>query len=131
MSTTARYKGVGIVLASGSGTRFRSETPKQFLKLAGKTVLEHTLDVFELHPGIGEIVVVVAAENRLMVEELVTRGNYSKVKALVVALGMGAHLPTKPVKAHAEFFICWSSDARTDVRQTGPRAGRLPRCPSL
>lgn len=83
MSTTARYKGVGIVLASGSGTRFRSETPKQFLKLAGKTVLEHTLDVFQLHPGIGEIVVVVAAENRLMVEELVTRGNYSKVKALV------------------------------------------------
>lgn len=39
MSTTA------IILASGAGSRFRSETPKQFLKPA--SVQEHTLDVFE------------------------------------------------------------------------------------
>lgn len=37
---------IAISLASYPGSRFRSETPKQFLQLAGKTMLEHTLDVF-------------------------------------------------------------------------------------
>lgn len=72
-----------IVLASGTGSRFRSDTPKQFLKLAGKTVLEHTLDAFEHHSRIDKIIIVLAPENRLIVQELVTRGNYSKVCALI------------------------------------------------
>jgi len=73
-----------IILASGSGLRFRSETPKQFLKLAGKSVLEHTLDVFERHPRIGEIVLVVAAEQRLLTEEIVRRAGYRKVTKIVL-----------------------------------------------
>lgn len=72
-----------IILASGVGSRFRSDTPKQFLKLAGKTVLEHTLDTFEHHSRIDQIIIVLAPENRLIVQELVTRGNYSKVSAIV------------------------------------------------
>ena len=36
----------GIILAGGSGTRFGGDTPKQFIKLNGKTVLEYSLDVF-------------------------------------------------------------------------------------
>lgn len=72
-----------IVLASGIGSRFRSDTPKQFLKLAGKTVLEHTLDAFEHHSRIDQIIIVLAPENRLIVQELVTHGNYSKVSAIV------------------------------------------------
>jgi 2-C-methyl-D-erythritol 4-phosphate cytidylyltransferase len=72
-----------IVLASGNGTRFRSEVPKQFLKLAGKTVLEHTLDCFENHSRIGTVIVVCAAEHRLLVDELVVRGGYRKVRNIV------------------------------------------------
>ena len=74
---------VAIVLASGSGLRFSSETPKQFLKLAGKSVLEHTLDAFERHVRIGEIVLVVAAEQRLLTEEIVRRAGYRKVTKIV------------------------------------------------
>ena len=33
-------KNIAIILASGMGTRFGAERPKQFIKLAGKTVLE-------------------------------------------------------------------------------------------
>jgi 2-C-methyl-D-erythritol 4-phosphate cytidylyltransferase len=73
-----------IVLASGSGTRFRAETPKQFLKLAGKTVLEHTLDVFERHPDIDEVVVVVSADNRLLAQEIISNAGYRKVGKIVV-----------------------------------------------
>ena len=36
-----------IIPAAGTGQRMQSCTPKQYLKLAGKTILEHTLSVFE------------------------------------------------------------------------------------
>jgi 2-C-methyl-D-erythritol 4-phosphate cytidylyltransferase len=39
-------RNIAVILASGSGVRFGAPVPKQFLKLAGKTVLEHALDVF-------------------------------------------------------------------------------------
>jgi len=74
---------IAIILASGSGLRFSSETPKQFLKLAGKTVFEHTLDVFERHPRIDEVVLVVAADQRLLTEELVRKAAYRKVTKIV------------------------------------------------
>lgn len=74
---------VAIVLASGAGVRFRTETPKQLLKLAGKTVLEHTVDLFERHPRVDEIILVVAAEQRTLVEEIVTRAGYRRVSRIV------------------------------------------------
>ena len=74
---------IAIILASGSGTRFRSETPKQFLKLAGKTVLEHTLDVFERHPRIDEVIVVVSTEHRLLTEETISNAGYRKIGKIV------------------------------------------------
>ena len=37
----------GVILASGLGTRFSDDLPKQFAKVAGKTVLEHTIEIFE------------------------------------------------------------------------------------
>lgn len=75
---------IAIVLASGSGVRFRSETPKQFLKLAGKTVLEHTLDVFERHPRVDEIIIVVSENNRAITEITVTNSGYRKVTRIVI-----------------------------------------------
>ena len=45
-----------MVLAGGFGQRLGDATPKQFLKLAGKKVIEHTIDVFQNHPLIDEIV---------------------------------------------------------------------------
>ena len=42
--TASETTNIAIVLASGGGSRFRADIPKQFMKVAGKTVLEHTLD---------------------------------------------------------------------------------------
>lgn len=78
-----KNKNIAIILASGAGTRFRSETPKQFLKLAGKSVLEHTLDVFERHAQIDEIIVVSSIENRSLTEEIINNAGYRKVTAIV------------------------------------------------
>ncbi|HIE33454.1 MAG TPA: 2-C-methyl-D-erythritol 4-phosphate cytidylyltransferase, partial [Thermodesulfobacteriaceae bacterium] len=48
-----------IIAAAGRGERLGSEIPKQFLEVAGKPVLMHTLSIFENHPEISEIVVAV------------------------------------------------------------------------
>ncbi|MDE6878252.1 MAG: 2-C-methyl-D-erythritol 4-phosphate cytidylyltransferase, partial [Odoribacter sp.] len=35
-------KNIAIILAGGTGNRLNAGIPKQFIKLAGKTILEHT-----------------------------------------------------------------------------------------
>lgn len=74
---------VAVILASGTGSRFRSGTPKQFLKLAGKMVLEHTIDAFERHSDIDEIVIVVSNEQRPFMQEVMSKNGYRKVNKLV------------------------------------------------
>lgn len=50
---------IGLIFAGGTGTRMNSKArPKQFLELHGKPLLIYTLEVFENHPDIDEIVVV-------------------------------------------------------------------------
>lgn len=39
-------KRAAVIVAGGSGTRMDSEVPKQFLLVAGKPILQHTLEVF-------------------------------------------------------------------------------------
>ena len=52
-------KNIGVILAGGSGRRLGSELPKQFIVIAGKTVLAHTLHTFEKQKRIDEIIIVV------------------------------------------------------------------------
>ena len=54
-----------IIPAAGTGSRFGAEMPKQYVPLAGKPVLQHTLDRLAGHPRIGRIAVVVSAEDAL------------------------------------------------------------------
>lgn len=51
-----------IIVAAGSGSRFGSETPKQFLEINGKPVIAHTIERFETAPSIDSIVLVLPAE---------------------------------------------------------------------
>ncbi len=46
-----------VVPAAGSGSRFESELPKQYLQIAGRSVLEHCLWRLAAHPQIEGIVV--------------------------------------------------------------------------
>jgi 2-C-methyl-D-erythritol 4-phosphate cytidylyltransferase/2-C-methyl-D-erythritol 2,4-cyclodiphosphate synthase len=48
-----------IIAAGGRGTRFGGALPKQWLTLAGRTMLEHSVAAFARHREVGEIVVVV------------------------------------------------------------------------
>jgi len=52
-----------IIPAAGTGSRMRADRPKQYLSLAGKTVIEHTLDCFINHPQITAIFVAIASND--------------------------------------------------------------------
>lgn len=58
-------KGVwAIVPAAGIGERMRSDRPKQYLELDGKTIIEHTLNRLASHPEVIGIIVAVADNDR-------------------------------------------------------------------
>ena len=59
---TKDNSGLAVIFAGGSGVRMGSAVPKQFLELCGKPVLAHTLDLFERHPRIDGIYLVVNAD---------------------------------------------------------------------
>ncbi len=61
MHSTIRFP--AVVAAAGIGSRMAADKPKQYLSIAGKTVLEHTLETLHQHPNIGDIVVVVHPED--------------------------------------------------------------------
>jgi 2-C-methyl-D-erythritol 4-phosphate cytidylyltransferase len=52
-----------IIVAAGSGSRFQSETPKQFLEIEGKPIVVHAIERFAAAPSVASIVVVVTSEN--------------------------------------------------------------------
>lgn len=52
----------GILLAGGKGTRLGLPTPKQFLKIGNKTLLEHSVEKFANCPFLRHTVVVVPAD---------------------------------------------------------------------
>jgi 2-C-methyl-D-erythritol 4-phosphate cytidylyltransferase len=56
-----KYKKIWVIIpAAGVGKRMDSDIPKQYLVLNEKAVIEHTLDVFDKHELISEIVVAVS-----------------------------------------------------------------------
>lgn len=76
-------KNIAVILAGGSGSRFGDQTPKQFLKLAGKMVIEHTIEVFEQALRIDEICIVTREDYINDVNELVIRNKYHKVRKVL------------------------------------------------
>ncbi len=76
-------KVIAVVLAGGIGERIESHIPKQFLKVAGKTLLEHAIEVFEHNKNVNEIIVVTHPEFRAVTEETISKNKYAKTKKVV------------------------------------------------
>ncbi len=74
---------IAVILAGGSGARMGLDLPKQFLKVAGKTILEHTIAAFQQHAEIDEIAVVANGAYIHLVEDLLLKNDWSKVKKLL------------------------------------------------
>ena len=76
-------RNIAVILAGGVGSRLGMSTPKQFFKVAGKMVVEHTVDVFERNQHIDEIAIVA---NPMLIsdfENIVLRNKRHKVKKIL------------------------------------------------
>ena len=73
-----------IIPAAGIGRRMQHHTPKQYLSLAGKPILAHTLAIFEQMPEVTEITVVAEpASLDFCQNKVITPFGFKKVLRLV------------------------------------------------
>jgi 2-C-methyl-D-erythritol 4-phosphate cytidylyltransferase len=72
---------VAVVLGGGVGQRLGAGMPKQLLRLAGRTLIEHCVAAFERAPGVDEILVVMASGYVGQVQDLLA--GYRKVSAVI------------------------------------------------
>lgn len=74
---------VAVILAGGTGRRVGGGVPKQFLQLAGKTVLEYSVCTFENHPLVDEIVIVIHKDYIEDIKALIDRNGWQKVRKVL------------------------------------------------
>jgi 2-C-methyl-D-erythritol 4-phosphate cytidylyltransferase len=72
-----------VIVAAGQGSRMRTAVSKQYLPLAGKPILVHTLLKFQAHPDIGVITVVVPPGDERQVREMADQFGCGKVRHIV------------------------------------------------
>lgn len=74
---------MAVVLAAGSGLRFDPANPKQLVSLAGTPIVGWSIAAFERNPRVTDILVVVNAQVRQAVEQLIAAAGYTKVQAVI------------------------------------------------
>jgi 2-C-methyl-D-erythritol 4-phosphate cytidylyltransferase / 2-C-methyl-D-erythritol 2,4-cyclodiphosphate synthase len=52
-----------IIAAAGRGARLGGHVPKQWITIGGRTLLERTIDVFDRHPRVNELILVLPPED--------------------------------------------------------------------
>src|SRR5690554_404441 len=76
-------KNIAVILASGSGSRFGAKLPKQFVRLAGKPVIQYTIEAFEAAKAIDEIIIVTKEEYIDYVYEIINCQVFKKVTKVI------------------------------------------------
>ena len=76
-------RNVAVILAGGTGTRVGLSIPKQLIKIAGKTIIEHTVAAFQASSLVDEIVILMAPGHLDPVRAIVQNGGYDKVTQIV------------------------------------------------
>ncbi|NYZ63782.1 2-C-methyl-D-erythritol 4-phosphate cytidylyltransferase [Luteimonas deserti] len=108
-----------IVPAAGRGTRFGGDVPKQYLEVAGRSVLAHTLDALASHSGITGLVLVLEegaapesafrADGTLGRPCLITAGGASRADSVL------AGLAALPDSVRADEFVLVHDAARPNL----------------
>ena len=66
-----------LIVAGGRGTRMGTDRPKQFLPLAGRPVLMHTLETFHRWDATADLILVLPADQRDEWQQLCSAHNFS------------------------------------------------------
>ncbi|GHT09194.1 2-C-methyl-D-erythritol 4-phosphate cytidylyltransferase [Bacteroidia bacterium] len=83
-----------IIVAGGSGRRMGATIPKQFLLLAGKPVLMHTIEAFHRYDAAINIILVLPESQQDYWRELCTEHNF-RLKVTTVAGGASRFMSVK------------------------------------
>ena len=75
---------LAVVFAGGSGERMGGPVPKQYLELDGKPVLAHALELFERHPRIDGIYLVVGEGHVERARDIAAKYGVSKLRGVTI-----------------------------------------------
>lgn len=73
---------IGVILAGGTGRRFCSDIPKQFIDVMGRPVIAYTIEAFQNHEDIDAILVVCVKAYMDYMKEIREKFSLTKIKWL-------------------------------------------------
>ncbi|TFV96496.1 bifunctional cytidylyltransferase/SDR family oxidoreductase [Orlajensenia leifsoniae] len=82
-SETENLHTVAIILAGGVGSRVGLGIPKQLIKVAGKAIVEHTLETFDHHADVDEIIVMMNGGAIDELHDLATNHRFPKLSRIL------------------------------------------------
>jgi 2-C-methyl-D-erythritol 4-phosphate cytidylyltransferase len=83
-STKQNQHITAIITGGGTGVRFGADRPKQFLNITGKMLIQHTIQAFNRHPLITDIIVVLPTSEIPTFQDHLDTGNFgSKIRSVV------------------------------------------------
>lgn len=74
---------VAVLLAGGIGVRVGLGIPKQLIKIAGKAIVEHTLEVVNASPAVDEIIIVMNAAAIDQLDSLMDPERFPKLTRII------------------------------------------------
>ncbi len=78
-------KNVAVVLSGGTGTRMNADLPKQYIELAGRPILVHTLEQFQRCEAVDGVVVTASPEWEAAILQWKDEFSLSKLLAIAPA----------------------------------------------
>lgn len=97
---------IAIILAGGSGTRLGGERPKQFLMLAGKMIIEHSIEAFHRNERIDSIAIVSRQDYVDEVKDIIARNGYTKVEHVLTGGKERYHSSLAALEAYTDDADC-------------------------
>ncbi|GAA3768282.1 bifunctional cytidylyltransferase/SDR family oxidoreductase [Microbacterium kribbense] len=78
-----RSRTVAVVLAGGIGARVGLGIPKQLIKIAGKAIVEHTVEALDASPLIDEIIIMMNAASIGELDHLLAHDRFGKLTSVL------------------------------------------------
>lgn len=90
---------IALILAGGADPKFKMRVPKQFVNVDDRPIIVYTMQVFQKHPEIDEIVVACLAGWQEMVRAYAKQFDITKLKCIVEGGGSGQESSRQGVMA--------------------------------
>ncbi len=126
---------VALIVAAGRGERFGAAGPKQYVELAGKSVLQRSCEAFCRHPQIDAVLTVIHRDDDALYAQSVTPhekllpptiGGATRQQSVRLGLEALAHRGFDTVLIHdAARPLISAKDISACIAATGPQSGTI------